>query len=229
MRTGAEYREARRDGRKVWVMGAGPVDDVTTHPATSAMVEAYVAWYDRHLDPEWQDLLLAPAGEAGGERLPWAYVVPKNSAELVAIGRSIARTVFLSAGNITHTPHYGNLIAMGVLTAAQTKNVSPAQIGHAMAYRDQIAATGRFLTYCGGAPIIGQRLQPDPRDRVALKLMRDTDSGVVISGRLGMHTSPVFAEDVYVGSLSGLMIDGPAASFFIPVNPRCVTTLSRPI
>jgi len=37
MRTGAEYREALRDGRKVWVIGAGAVDDVTRHPATSAM------------------------------------------------------------------------------------------------------------------------------------------------------------------------------------------------
>ena len=66
MRTGAEYREALRDGRMVWVMGEGRVDDVTTHPATSAMVEEYVAWYDRHLDPAWQDILLAPPD--GGRR-----------------------------------------------------------------------------------------------------------------------------------------------------------------
>ena len=56
MRTGAEYREALRDGRKVWVIGEGAVDDVTTHPATRAMVDEYVAWYDRHFDPAWQDI-----------------------------------------------------------------------------------------------------------------------------------------------------------------------------
>ena len=39
MRTGGEYREALRDGRRVWVMGEGWVEDVTTHPATRAMVE----------------------------------------------------------------------------------------------------------------------------------------------------------------------------------------------
>jgi hypothetical protein len=38
MRTGAEYREALRDGRNVWVMGEGKIADVTTHPATRAMV-----------------------------------------------------------------------------------------------------------------------------------------------------------------------------------------------
>src|SRR5690242_1478396 len=73
MRTGAEYREALRDGRRVWVMGEGRVDDVTTHPATRAMVEEYVAWYDRHLDPAWQDILFAPA-VSGGERTAWAYL-----------------------------------------------------------------------------------------------------------------------------------------------------------
>src|SRR5216683_8229353 len=141
MRTGGEYREALRDGRRVWVMGEGWVEDVTTHPATRAMVEEYAAWYDRHLDPEWQDLLLAPAN-AGEERVPWAYMLPKSSGDLIGMGRSFAKTIFLSAGNITHTPAYGHLISLGVLTAVQQLNVSPKQIADAMAYRELIARTG---------------------------------------------------------------------------------------
>ena len=57
MRTGNEYREALRDGRDVWVVGEGRIDDVTTHPATRAMVDEYVAWYDRQHDPAWADLV----------------------------------------------------------------------------------------------------------------------------------------------------------------------------
>ena len=38
MRTGANYRESLRDGRKGWVMGEGWAADVTTHPTTRAMV-----------------------------------------------------------------------------------------------------------------------------------------------------------------------------------------------
>src|SRR6202051_1647615 len=152
MRAGAEYREALRDGRKVWVMGGGAVDDVTTHPATRAMVEEYVAWYDRHLYPEWQDILLMPS--EGGERLPWAFTLPRTKEDLIGMGRSFAQTMFVSAGNITHDPAYGNLIALGVLTTVQARNVSQEQIDNALAYRDMIARTGRFITYCGGAPII---------------------------------------------------------------------------
>src|SRR5207244_383674 len=78
MRTGAEYREALRDGRKVWVLGEGRVEDMTTHPATAAMVEEYALWYDRHFDPEWQEILFAPA-TLERESAAWAYVLPKTS------------------------------------------------------------------------------------------------------------------------------------------------------
>ena len=227
MRTGADYREALRDGRKVCVMGGGWVDDVTTHPATRAMVEEYVAWYDRHFDPAWQDTLLAPAAADGSGRVPWGFVLPRTAEDVLGMGRSFAKTLFLSAGNVTHDAAYGNLIALGVLTAVQAQNVSPQQAENALAYRDMIARTGRFTTYCGGAPIIGQRMRPDPAERVALKLVRETDAGVVIGGRLGMHTSPAYAEDVYVGGMSGVDIGGNRAGFVVPVGAAGVTVLCR--
>jgi aromatic ring hydroxylase len=226
MRTGAEYREVLRDGRKVWVMGIGAVEDVTTHLATAPMVEEYVAWYDRHFDPQWHDILLAPADD-NGERRPWGFVPPRSTDDVIGMGRSFAHTLFLSAGNMTHDPAYGNLIALGILATIQAQSVPPEQIDNALAYRDMIARTGRFITYCGGAPIIGQRLKPDPADRVALKLVRQTDAGVVIRGRLGMHTSPAYAEDVYIGGMSGIDFDGKRAGFIVPIGAPGVTVLCR--
>ena len=221
MRSGADYKKALRDGRKVVIMGGGAIDDVTTHPATAATVEQYVAWYDRHHDPDWGATLLSPSAE------PWAFVLPKTSAEAIAIGRSISKTIFLSAGNITHTPHYGHLIAIGVLAAAETRNAAPHYIANAKAYREEIARTQRFITFCGGAAIIGQRLQPNPADRVSVKIVRETDKGMVVRGRLGMHTSPAYAEEVYVGHLTGLQIDGYPIGFIVPVGAGGVTTLCR--
>ncbi|MBV9154608.1 MAG: hypothetical protein JO204_22795 [Alphaproteobacteria bacterium] len=229
MRTGAEYREVLRDdGRRVWVLGEGKVEDVTTHPATAAMVEEYVAWYDRHFDPEWQDVLFAPASPER-ERTAWAYLLPKTSDDLLGMGRSFSKTIFLSAGNITHTPAYGHLISMGVLTAVQERNASLKQIADAAAYRETIANTGRFLTFCGGAAPLGFRLRENPADRAALKLVRETDAGIVISGRIGMHTSPAYAEDVYVGALNGVKIGEHNASFIVPVADPGVTTVCRKI
>src|SRR5215472_7297908 len=109
MRTGGDYRKALRDGRRVWVMGEGRIDDVTTHPATRGMVEEYVGWYDRHFDPEWQDVLFTPPG-ADGTRTPLAYIIPTSAEDLHRMGRAFAATLLVSAGNITHDAAYGNLI-----------------------------------------------------------------------------------------------------------------------
>ena len=228
MRSGADYQEALRDGRRVWVMGEGRIDDVTTHAATRAMVDAYVAWYDLHFEPEWQDIALRPT-DARGERAPWAYVVPKSSEDLRGMGRFFSATTFLSAGNITHTPCYGHLIALGLLASVEEANISQAQIDRASRYREQIAATGRFLTFCGGSPTIGVRMRAAPDQQGALKIVRETDAGMVVRGKIGMHTSPAYAEDVYVGSRCGIQIDGRHASFITPVNASGVTTLCRKI
>ncbi|MGH7093105.1 MAG: 4-hydroxyphenylacetate 3-hydroxylase N-terminal domain-containing protein, partial [Stellaceae bacterium] len=226
MRTGAEYREALRDGRRVWVMGEGRVNDVTTHPATAAMIEEYVAWYDRHFDPAWQDTVLAPP-DATGSRAPVCYTLPKSSDDLVRMGSCFAATTFLSAGNITHTPAYGHLISMGVLVASLEHKAPQQQIDAALAYRERIARTGRFLTFCGGSAPLGFRLRPDPTQRAALRVVHATDSGIVISGRIGMHTSPAYAEDVYVGALNGIRLDGHPASFIVPVAGEGVKILCR--
>lgn len=228
MRRGADYREALRDGRRVWVMGEGRIDDVTRHPATRAMVEEYVAWYDRHFDPAWQETLFTRA-DAAGDRCPWAYVLPRTPEDLAGMGRSFAATTFRSAGNITHTPAYGHLIALGVLHAVEETNASPKQIADAKAYRATIAETGRFLTFCGGGPTIGYRMRPDPATRNSLKMVRETDAGVVVSGKVGMHTSPAFAEHVYVGALNGVEIGPHRASFIVPVGAPGVTILCRRI
>ncbi len=228
MRTGREYREALHDGRRVFVVGEGLIEDVTLHPATRPMVDEYALWYDRHHDAAWQERLLAPP-EGGGARGPWAFAVPRTPDDLRAMGRAYAATLFLTAGNVTHTPAYGNLIALGIHDVVRQRDVSPQQAAAAAAYRDEIARTGRFLTFSAGAATIGARLRPNPTDRTALRVTRETDAGLVLSGRVGMHTSPAYAEDVYVGAHSGVDRDGHRATFVVPVAAPGVTVVCRKV
>ena len=228
MRTGKEYREALRDGRRVWVVGEGLIEDVTVHPATRAMVDEYAAWHDRHSDPAWADVVLTPP-DAQGRRVPWAFVVPRGPADLRGMGRSYSATTFLSAGNVTHTPAYGHLIAMGVHEAVLQHRAGPEHVARAVAYRDLIDGGRRFLTFAGGAATIGYRMRPDPPDRLALRLVRETDAGVVIHGKIGMHTAPVYAEEVYVGSFSGIDLGPHRATFVVPINAPGVTILCRKV
>jgi aromatic ring hydroxylase len=226
MRTGADYRESLRDGRRVWVLGEGRVEDVTTHPSTRPMVDAYVAWYDRHFDPAWQDVVLTPA-DAAGTRTPVGYLVPRSAQDLVRMGRCFSATTFPTAGNVTHTPAYGHLIALGVLHAVGLHGAPSEQAANAEAYRAEIARTGRFVTFAAGAAPIGHRLRPDPAERTALRVVGESDRGVVIRGKIGMHTSPAYAHDVYVGALNGIDLRGQRASFAVAVDAPGVTVICR--
>jgi 4-hydroxyphenylacetate 3-monooxygenase len=217
-----------RDGRRIWVVGEGLIEDVTLHPATRAMVDEYAAWYDRHHEAAWRDVLLAPP-DAGGARAPWAFALPRTPADLRTMGRSYAATIFLTAGNVTHTPGYGNLIALGLHDVVRQRDISAEQIASAAAYRELIARTGRFLTFSAGAATIGARLREDPDQRAALRIVRESSAGLVLSGKVGMHTSPAFAEDVYIGAHSGVDRDGHRATFIVPVSAPGVTVLCRKI
>ena len=185
-----------------------------------------MAWYDRHLDPAWHEVLLGPP-DPSGARTPWAFATPRSPADLRAMGRSYAATIFPTAGNMTHTPGYGNLIALGIRDVVLQRKVSAEQLAIATRYRDLITGTGRFLTFCAGAATIGYRLREDPAERAALRIIRETDAGLVLSGKVGMHTSPAYAEDVYIGAHSGVDWGGHRATFAVPVSAPGVTILCR--
>ena len=122
------------------------------------------------------------------------------------------------------------MIALGLLATVQERNVSARQIADAAAYREMIARTERFLTFCGGGATIGYRMREDPAQRAAFRVVRETDEGLVISGKVGMHTSPAYAEDVFIGgSQTGIEIGAHRATFIVPVGAPGVTTLCRKI
>ena len=144
------------------------------------------------------------------------------------MGRSFAATTFLSAGNITHTPAYGRLIALGIETRCRSYGAFPQQIDNALAYRESIA---RHRPLPDVLLRRGDHRLPHasriPPDRTALRIVRETDRGLVISGKVGMHTSPACAEDVYIGALCGLDFHGHRATFVVPVNAPGVTVICR--
>ena len=231
MRTGAEYKESLRDGRNVWVVGEGAVADVTTHPATSAMVDEYAAWYDRHFDPAWQDILLTgplTGPDGNGQRYPLALTPPKTSTDLRSLGKAISAVHFLTGGNMTHTPGYGALIALGMLNVLKRLNNSSEEIEAAEAYRESLVNSGRFLTFAGGGPLIGTRLRQAESDRVALRLVSETAEGIVVGGKVQMHTSTPFAEDLLITSRDELPPgSGRLLWFIVPVNSNGIRVVTR--
>ena len=75
-----EYRRSLNDGRQIWI-GGEKVDDVTTHPAFSPMVDAVAKIYDMHFDPAFSERMTFALPEGGrGSRF---YKLPSSREDLV--------------------------------------------------------------------------------------------------------------------------------------------------
>ena len=198
------------------------------HPATRAMVDYYAGWYDHHCDPAWKDILLATPN-ASGEHIPLAFLVPQCADDLRRMGRSFAATIFPTAGNVTHTPAYGNLIALGILDAVERRHPASDYLAAAAKYRDWLAETWRFLTFSSGGATIGYRFRADPHERASLHLIKETDAGIVVRGKVGMHTSVPFVDEVYIGAGGAVTCGGQRATFVVSVATPGVTVVCRRI
>ncbi|HEY7061491.1 MAG TPA: 4-hydroxyphenylacetate 3-hydroxylase N-terminal domain-containing protein [Chloroflexota bacterium] len=222
MRTGAEYRESRRDGRQVWLLGE-KIDDVTRHPATAPVVDAYAQWYDWHHDPAWQDVLLTPP-DARGERPPIAFEIPRTPQDIRALGESVHALAFPHAGYITHTPGYGAVIFLAVMDTICS--FGPAERGQAArAYWDWLAREQVHLVAPFATPST-DRARP-PAEQLAPRVVKETDGGVVVSGSLGMATSMCYADVAYVGVLRPAGLPEQAIWCAIPVNAPGVKIFAR--
>ena len=129
---------------------------------------------------------------------------------------------------MTHTPGYGALIALGLLNNLKGLNNSAEDIENVAAYRESLASSSRFLTFAGGGALIGTRLHHDPDKRVALRLVSETPEGIVVSGKVQMHTSTPFAEDVLIASRDEMPVgSGRWPWFIVPVNAPGVKVVAR--
>ena len=167
MRTGADYRESLRDGRRVWVAGRGPGrrrHDASGDPRDGRGICRLVRPALRSGMAGHRCLRRRPT-TACARRSAYHRAAQRRRPDRAWAGASRA-TTFLSAGNITHTPAYGHLIALGVLTAVRpAQRLAGADRQRRGLSRSMIARTGRFLTFCGGA-----------RDRSAIACARTRPS-----------------------------------------------------
>ena len=81
IRTGEQFLESLRDGRRV-LCGGEMIDDLTTHPKTRGFAHAVAEYYDMHHDPEHQDVMTYV--DENGERWAKHWFLPRTKEDLVA-------------------------------------------------------------------------------------------------------------------------------------------------
>jgi 4-hydroxyphenylacetate 3-monooxygenase len=189
------------------------------------MASYYGRWYERHRDPAFADVFQT-AQVPGEARKPLAFHLPRTSDDLRRIGAAAHFAAFETGGNVTHTPLYGNLIALGVLDAALENGVPQRRIDAVTAYREGLAGSGRFLTFSSGIGPAVDRFRA-PNEAACVHVVKETDGGVVLSGVVGLHTATPFAHEVMILADALSPLPQRKAWVAVPVNAPGVQVLAR--
>ncbi len=222
LRTGAEHLETLRDGRTVWI-GSEKVTDVTTHPAFRNAARSMAAIYDlKRADPEL-------SFEENGERFSHYYLRARSKEDLEKRTRLHRRIARMSQGLLGRSPDHVSSFVTGMST---NPGVFGKFSGNLLAYYEHLRKTDGYAVYAVIPPQAARNPEFYEKQNIpipTLRVVREDDRGVVVSGMKMLATGAAFANEVWIGNLIPLAPNQLAESITcaIPMNAPGLTLWSR--
>ena len=236
--TGARYIESLKDGREVWLDGE-KVQDVTSHPAFSGMVNELARIYDLQNSNEYQDQMTFVSPDTG-TRTSVSWLLPRSMDELKAKRRNSEVWNQQCWGQLGRGPD----ILAPYIIALYNARESFSDASHAKCdfgenisnYYHYCMENDLFLTHALGDPQVDRSEQPQNELRaareedLALHVVEETDEGIIVRGAKQLATAAPITNECYV-SLSATFVrrSDPrfVLSFSIPTNSPGLKILCR--
>jgi 4-hydroxyphenylacetate 3-monooxygenase len=213
-RCGAEYLERLRDDREVWLDGER-VADVTRDPRLARGVRSIAALYDLQLEPRRLDDMTY-VSPTSGERVGLSHIQPRSIEDLVRRRNMIKIWSEWSAGMLGRSPDFLNTMVMGCAANADYfANNAPAYGKNIQRYYELVREQDLCLTHTLVAPQVNRAVHPDAQagGEVALRVVDETDAGLVMSGARILATLAPASDDLFVAP-------SPSRSYSGVGNPR---------
>jgi 4-hydroxyphenylacetate 3-monooxygenase oxygenase component len=198
IRTGSEYVESLRDGRTIFVNGER-VKDVTAYPPLRGVIDTLASLYD--LQHEHRDTLTFQSPTTG-RPVAASFLIAKTVAEAeLRICSEEARAEH-TFGLMGRLPDFCNALVTDVAAASEYLGRREASYcDNLLNYYEACRENDWCLTHTLVDPQIdrskGPAEQPDPF--MALRLVRETDRGIVVRGAKMLSTLAPFANEIWVG------------------------------
>ncbi|MDZ5660395.1 Pyoverdin chromophore biosynthetic protein pvcC [Nocardioides sp. zg-1308] len=193
--TGDEYVESLRDDREIH-LGGERVADVTTHPAFRNPVRMTARLYDAlHTGPHVDELTVPTDTGSGGVTMPF-FRTPTSSADLLRERDAIARWARMTWGWMGRSPDY-KASFLGTLHANK-ELYAPFQENAERWYRE----SQEKVLYWNHAiinPPVDRQLPPDEVGDVYMKVEKETDAGLVVSGAKVVATGSAITHYNFIG------------------------------
>jgi 4-hydroxyphenylacetate 3-monooxygenase len=177
--TGDQYRASLRDGRRIISANAEEIEDVTDHPATSA-VNTLADIFDMQHDPAKRDVLTYLGDDGARRAIGWQ--VPTKREHLWA-KRDATRAITLETlGMFGRPPDYGPLMSMGFLAVIDRVEAENREFAENM--RRYVQMSGDLNLLSTDLIVDPQSDRRIPRDEKPgqLRIVEDRSDGIVVRG-----------------------------------------------
>ncbi|MFJ4621248.1 4-hydroxyphenylacetate 3-hydroxylase family protein [Streptomyces sp. NPDC088812] len=227
--TGDRYRAELDDGRELYLDGKR-VSDPAGHPAFRPAVDALADLLDLQHDPGHRDLLTY-RDPGSGQRLARAYQPPRTLEELRLQRRSAEFWHAASFGQHGRSPAFMASIAVGVHDFRnRLERARPGFGANAHAWYRHCATNDLVLSHALGDPQIDRSADPVDDPDLALRVLAETDEGIVVRGAKQLTTLAPLAHEVLVylsASFTQHRGEQFVVWFALPLNTRGLVTLCR--
>ena len=222
LKKGSEHLRQLRDGRVVYI-GQERVDDVTTHPAFRNAARTVASIYDmKAADPSL-------SFEVDGERFSNYFLKARSREDLAkrrAIHEAIAR---MSYGLLGRSPDHVSSFVTGM---AMNSAVFGKFEVNLQKYYEHLRREDAYAVYAVIPPQAARNPEFYEKQNLpipTLRVVREDDDGVVVSGMKMLATGAVFANEIWIGNLIPLAPNQlpESVTCAIPVNAPGVTLWSR--
>jgi len=228
-RTGEQFLKGLRGDREVWVDG-DRVSDVVDHPALSGAAHALAEVFD--LQHRHADDCLMPDPETG-EPIAVSHMIPRSRADLDRRHKALRRVSEYSVGLMGRTPDYMNVTYAGFAGRPDEWGAHGNEEGAAnlVAYQKFLRRNDISLTHTIVQPTVDKAMGDAPQagNQQALRVVGQTEHGIVVRGARILATLAPFADEIAVYPALPLPpgADDYALSFCIPMSAPGLKFLCR--
>jgi 4-hydroxyphenylacetate 3-monooxygenase len=200
LRTGKEHLASLRDGRVIYI-GSEKVDDVTTHPAFRNAAQTVAALYDMKADPaNYSDL----AYQEDGGRHSIYFMRPRSRDDLQRRMIAHRRIADFTHGMFGRSPDHVASFITGMVMKLDEFKVPHGRPENVLKYYKYIRDKDLYTVYAVLPPQAARDPEFYQRQNLpvpTLRVVREDDDGVVISGMKMLATGAVFANEIWIGNV----------------------------
>jgi len=225
LRTGAQYLDALRDGREVWLNGER-VEDVTRHPQLAGCARSLAENFDLQCDPVHRAVLTATSPRTG-EPISRAWHLPR-SAEDLRKGREMFELIERRAGGVLgRHPQYMASLLMGVYEShRRIAAIDKAWAKNLVNGFDRCRENDLAISFSAIPPAQDRRLPPSMSR--SLKVVERRAGGVVLRGAQMAATHSIYADEYLCTANRRADTQDETLYFLIPIATKGIRLICRP-